>query len=70
MDKDLKFSWHTEIQVNKANRIVGLIRRSYDYLDGDSLKKLYIALVRPVLEYGNVAWLPRLKKDKILIEQV
>ena len=41
-----------------------------NYLDGDSLKKLYIALVRPVLEYGNVAWSPRLKKDKILIEQV
>ena len=47
MDPSLKFSKHTEIQVNKANRILGLIRRSYEFLDGESLKRLYMALVRP-----------------------
>ena len=70
VDKDLKFSKHIEIQVNKANKILGLIRRSYDYLDADCLKRLFIALVRPVLEYCNVAWSPILQKDRILIEGV
>ncbi len=70
VDKDLKFSQHAEIQVNKANKILGLIRRSYDFLDGDSLKRLFVALVRPILEYGNVAWSPRFKKDRKLIERV
>ena len=49
---------------------MGLIRRSYEYLDGDSFKKLFTALVRPHLEYCNVAWSPRLKKDRNLIESV
>ena len=56
--------------MNKANRILGLIRRSYQYLDCDSFKKLFTALVRPHLEYSIVAWSPRLAKDKNLIEGV
>ena len=70
IDPKLKFSSHIETQVNKANRVMGLIRRSYEYLDGDSFKKLFTALVRPHLEYCNVAWSPRLKKDRNLIESV
>ena len=64
VDAELKFSKHIEIQVNKANNILGMIRRSYEYLDADSLKRLFVALVRPHLEYSNVAWSPRLIKDK------
>ena len=70
IDPSLKFTKHTEGQVNKANRIMGLIRRSYQHLDGDSFKQLFTALVRPHLEYCNVAWSPRLIKDKSLIESV
>ena len=50
IDVQLKFSKHIEIQVNKANKILGMIRRSYEFLDGDSLKILFVALVRPHLE--------------------
>ena len=70
IDPTLKFSKHIEGQVNKANRIMGLIRRSYEHLDGESFKRLFTALVRPHLEYCNVAWAPRLTKDKVLIESV
>lgn len=70
IDPSLKFSQHIEKQVNKANRILGLIRRSYQHLDKDSFKHLFTALVRPHLEYCNVAWAPRLVKDKKLIEGV
>ncbi len=70
VDPELKFSSHVEKQVNKANRILGLIRRSYEYIDADVMKKLFTSLVRPHLEFGNVAWAPRLEKDKKLIEGV
>jgi hypothetical protein len=70
VDNDLKFSLHIETQVNKANKLLGLIRRSYEYLDGESMKMLFVALVRPHLEFGNVVWSPRLEKDKHLVESV
>ena len=57
-DPDLKFSQHIEIQVNKAKKILGMMWRSYGYLDADYVKKLFVALVRPHLECSNVAWSP------------
>lgn len=70
IDKDLKFSKHIEIEVNKANRLLGLIRRSYEYLDAESMKLLFISLIRPHLEFCNAAWSPQSEKDKKLIEGV
>ena len=70
VDPSLTFSWHTEMQVTKANKILGLIRRAYEYLDGDSLTKLFTALVRPHLEFSNSAWSPKLVKDKKILKGV
>ena len=41
------------------------MNRSYEYLDADSLKTLFTALVKPHLEYRVAAWSLRLSKDKI-----
>ena len=49
VDNELKFSRHVEAQVAKANKILGLIRRSYQFLDKESLRFLFTALVRPHL---------------------
>ena len=46
MDKDLRFSQHIETQVNEANLLLGLIRRSYEHLDAESMQLLFVALVR------------------------
>ena len=70
VDTSLKFSQHVEIQVNKANKLLGLIRRSFEYLDVDTMKRLFIAIVRPHLEFANVAWSPSLSRDQKLIEGV
>ena len=59
VDHELKFSRHVETQVNKANKILGMVRRSYQYLDGETLRMLFTALIRPHLEFANVAWSPR-----------
>ena len=56
--------------MNKANRIFGLIRRSYQYLDRESMKMLFTALVCPHLEFGNVVGAPHFQKDWLLIEGV
>ena len=70
VDQKLKFSTHTEIQTNKANKILGLIRYSYTQLDPKSMCMLYKSLIRPLLEYGHAITYPRYEKDKKLIEGV
>jgi len=70
IDPELNFSQHCEKQVNKANRILGLIRRTYSYFDAESVTRLYTSLVRPHLEYGNAAWRPMYNKDTTILENV
>lgn len=70
VDSELTFSKHIECQVNKANKLVGLIRRSFSYIDKESMRQLFTALVRPHLEFANVIWSPRFQKDIKLIEKV
>ena len=55
---------------DKANKMLGLIRRSFTYLDGPTMKKQYTSLARPILEYGNVVWAPTLKRDQQMIENI
>ena len=66
IDDQLKFHRHT----NKANKILGLIAKTFETLDEDSLPRLYKALVRPHLEYGNVIWGPRYVMDQQAVERV
>jgi len=40
--------------VSKANQILGLIGRTFNHLDCQLMKQLFVALVRPHLEYINV----------------
>ena len=58
------------MQVNKGNKILGLIRRSFTYLDRKIILTIYKTLVRPILEYGHTIIYPRYEKDKKLIEGV
>jgi len=36
-------------KINKANSIMGILRRTMEYMDINSFKLLYTALVRPTL---------------------
>ena len=58
VEDQLTFSRHIQQQANKANSIMGLIRRTYSYLDEQSFKYLFQALVRPHLEYAEAVWSP------------
>ena len=69
-DECMKFDVHVSNIVNRANQRVGLIRRSFEYLDKDMFLLLYKSLIRPILEYAAVIWSPWMKKDIVAIEQV
>ena len=62
IDFELKFEHHITQQINKANAIMGIIRRSFSFLDGKLFKKLYITFVLPHLEYAQAVWAPYLVK--------
>ena len=65
VDDKINFDKHIQQQVNKANSIMGLIRRTYKFLDETSFRYLFQALVRPHLEYAEAVWSPFTKKDII-----
>ena len=66
----LKFRDHVSYAVNKASRLLRLIRMTFFCIDEDTLPRLLTTLVRPHLEYGNIIWHPRYRIDKIQIEKM
>jgi len=70
IDHDLKFHERTSLVTNKANRILGLIKRSFACLDSDMLVRLYKSMVQPILEYANVIWGPYYLMDQRKVEAV
>ena len=70
VDNELKFRHHMVTKVNKANSIMGTIRRSFKYLDHNTFKLIFCAQVRTIIEYANPFWCPYLKKDIDLVENV
>ena len=70
IDNELKFSKHIKSKVAQANRLIGLIKISFETLDDDMFKNLYNTLIRPLLEYCVQVWSPHMQKDIELLENV
>ena len=70
IDKDLKFTSHIKGIVAKANRMIGLIKISFENIDEDMFTNLYNTLIRPLIEYCVQAWSPYTQKDIIRLENV
>ena len=47
-----------------------MIKISYTFKEKQTIRPLYVSLVRPLLEYGNTIWAPLYKKDCLTIEKV
>jgi hypothetical protein len=54
IDNGLKFDMHINAVINKANRVMGIIRDTFQRLEADIFKLLFTTLVRPILEYGQI----------------
>jgi hypothetical protein len=55
---------------NTANRILGMINRTFSYKPRILVNTLYKSLVRPHLDYCSQAWRPHLRKDIDTLEKV
>ena len=57
--------------MHKDGKVLGLLyRRFYGYANSESLKQLYLTLVRPHLDYACQVWDPYLIRDKAKLEKV
>ena len=70
MQNDLKCRLQCIKAVNTANKVLGMIRRSFVCKDREIILHLYKSLVRPHLEYCVHSWRPQLQKDIDLIEGI
>ena len=51
VDDELEFDKYIRAIVNIANRVLGMIKQDFTYLDKEIFLNLYPVLVRPLLEY-------------------
>lgn len=70
IDDELKFEEHITRKIQVANGIVGQIRRSFSFLDAETFRRLYVAFVRPHLEYCQSVWSPHLRRNIDALENV
>lgn len=64
MNHHLSWNSHVDAITNKANRILGLLRRTCrGWKDTKTLKMLYCTLVRSQVEYGTIVWSPHTKRN-------
>ena len=70
VDEELNFHKHVSSAASKANQILGMIKRTFSQITAEMLPILFVTLVRPHLEYGNILWHLRFKLDADKVERV
>jgi ribonucleases P/MRP protein subunit RPP40 len=58
---DLKWRNHVMYCANKANKVLGMLLRTFEYRDLDLIKSLYTTFVRPHLEFAVSVWSPHMQ---------
>ena len=67
-----KLSWSNHIKIisNKANSVVGFLRRNFNHCPTKTKSTLYLSLVIPILEYAATVWAPYHHTDISQLEAV
>ena len=70
IDTRLSFQAHAESKIATANKLLGMIRRTFSFMDTTLLSWLFKAMVRPHLEYCHTVTHPRTVAQTQAIEGV
>ncbi|GAB0205884.1 hypothetical protein GRJ2_003054000 [Grus japonensis] len=70
IDEKLNMSRQCVLAAQKANRVLGCIKRGVTSRSREGILPLYSALVRPHLEYCIQLWGPQYRRDMELLERV
>ena len=70
IDNKLNFEKHINYSINKANKVMAVARKTFDYMDKDIFLQIYKGMVRPHLEYASSVWAPHLVKHVEALESV
>ena len=70
LTKDLNWSTHINQVTNKANKVLGLLRRNLHSCSKSVKDTAYQTLVRPRLEYAGAIWDPYKTNSKTTLEKV
>ena len=70
ISRNLKPSKQCVFARNKANKVLGFIQRSVSYKTSEVILKLYLALVRPHLDYAVQFWSPYYRMDIESLERI
>ena len=69
-ENNMKFNTHTTYVVNRCNKLLGLIKRTFKSLEKESFLTLYKSLVRSIIDYGGSVYFPTTKKNIQLVENI
>ena len=70
VDEELSFKKEVTARAKKGNSIMGIIRRTFTYMNEEMFCCLFKSLVRPHLEYASSVWAPTAKQDIKRLEDV
>ena len=70
LSSDLRFNEHCDKVSKKAGKMLNFISRNFYHCTRDVKSKLYLSLVRPIMEYAVAAWDPYTQRNIIALEKV
>lgn len=71
LDAKLTFTDHYNTIIHRATNMLSFIKRfSYNFQDPYTIKTLYVAYVRSIIEYCSIVWSPYMKSHDDRIESI
>ena len=68
LSSDLRWNSHVDWMFKKASSVLGFVKRNLNLCSEATKRAAFIALVRPLLEYGSAVWDPYRQEQMDTIE--